>query len=41
MNKKRIKLGILFGGKSAEHQVSLQSAKNILEAVNRDKYQPF
>ncbi|MBN1848098.1 MAG: D-alanine--D-alanine ligase [Deltaproteobacteria bacterium] len=34
----KIKVGILFGGKSAEHEVSLQSAKNILEAIDRDKY---
>ena len=26
------KLGLLFGGKSAEHEVSLQSAKNVMEA---------
>lgn len=40
MPNKKINLGILFGGKSAEHEVSLQSAKNILEALNRDKYEP-
>jgi len=30
---------ILFGGKSAEHEVSLQSAKNVYEAIDKDKYQ--
>ncbi len=35
----KIKVGILFGGKSAEHEVSLQSAKNIVEAIDRDKYE--
>jgi D-alanine-D-alanine ligase len=35
---RKIRLGILFGGKSAEHEVSLQSAKNVIEAVNREKY---
>ena len=39
MNKK-LKVGILFGGKSAEHEVSLQSAKNVYEAIDRDKYEP-
>ena len=38
MNKK-IRVGILFGGKSAEHEVSLQSAKNIIEAIDKDKYE--
>ncbi|MDR3348376.1 MAG: D-alanine--D-alanine ligase [Acidaminococcales bacterium] len=35
---KKINVGILFGGKSAEHEVSLQSAKNIVEAIDRDRY---
>ncbi|MDR2096932.1 MAG: D-alanine--D-alanine ligase [Spirochaetaceae bacterium] len=38
MTKKRV--GILFGGCSAEHEVSLQSAKNIFEAIDIDKYEP-
>ncbi|MDR2952348.1 MAG: D-alanine--D-alanine ligase [Treponema sp.] len=36
--KKRV--GILFGGKSAEHEVSLQSAKNIYEAIDRALFEP-
>ena len=35
---KKINVGILFGGKSTEHEVSLQSAKNIIDAINREKY---
>jgi len=35
---KRIRVGILFGGKSAEHEVSLQSAKSIIEAIDENKY---
>lgn len=31
-------LGLIFGGRSGEHEVSLQSAKSIAGAVNRDKY---
>ncbi|GHV88139.1 D-alanine--D-alanine ligase A [Spirochaetia bacterium] len=38
---KKIRVGILFGGKSAEHEVSLQSAKNVFEAIDRDKYEPL
>jgi len=37
--KKRI--GIIFGGKSAEHEVSLQSAKNIIEAIDNENYVPL
>lgn len=36
---KRIRVGILFGGKSAEHEVALQSAKNIIEAIDKNKYE--
>lgn len=35
---KKIRVGILFGGKSAEHEVSLRSAKNVAEAIPKDKY---
>ena len=35
----KIRVGILCGGKSGEHEVSLQSAINILEAIDRDKYE--
>jgi D-alanine-D-alanine ligase len=36
--KSKIRVGILFGGKSAEHEVSLQSAKSIVEAIDKNKY---
>jgi len=36
---KKIRVAVLFGGESAEHEVSLQSAKNIIEAINPDKYE--
>ncbi|MFA6006172.1 MAG: D-alanine--D-alanine ligase [Candidatus Paceibacterota bacterium] len=34
----KIRVGVLFGGKSAEHEVSLQSAQNIIKALDRTKY---
>ncbi|ADU31073.1 D-alanine--D-alanine ligase [Evansella cellulosilytica] len=33
------KVGIIFGGKSSEHQISLQSAKSIIEAIDKNKYE--
>ncbi|MDR0403274.1 MAG: D-alanine--D-alanine ligase [Treponema sp.] len=36
----KINVGILCGGKSAEHEVSLQSAQNIYDAIDREKYVP-
>ena len=39
MIKKRLKVGVLFGGKSAEHEVSVASAHNIINALDKKKYQ--
>ena len=35
---KKIKLGVIFGGKSEEHIVSIMSAKSILQHVDKNKY---
>lgn len=34
----KLRVGVLFGGRSAEHEVSIQSAKNIIAALDRSKY---
>lgn len=36
---RKIRVGILFGGRSAEHEISLQSAKNVVSALNPEKYE--
>ncbi|HTV16557.1 MAG TPA: D-alanine--D-alanine ligase family protein [Acidobacteriaceae bacterium] len=36
--KKRIRVGILFGGRSGEHEVSLLSATSVLQAIDRTQY---
>ena len=38
MGKTRV--GIIFGGRSAEHEVSLQSARNIVDALDTDRFEP-
>jgi D-alanine-D-alanine ligase len=38
MAKKKLRIGILFGGRSGEHEVSLLSAASILKAIDRRKY---
>ncbi len=35
----KIKVAVLFGGQSAEHEVSIQSARNVLQALDADKYE--
>jgi D-alanine-D-alanine ligase len=36
----KLTVGIIFGGKSAEHEVSLQSAKNVYDAIDRSRFEP-
>lgn len=36
---KKTRVGILFGGRSGEHEVSLLSAASVLQAIDRSKYQ--
>ena len=36
---KKIKVGVVFGGRSGEHEVSLVSAKGIMNAMDREKYE--
>ncbi|MFB6421721.1 MAG: D-alanine--D-alanine ligase [Candidatus Malihini olakiniferum] len=35
---KKLRVGIIFGGKSTEHEVSLQSAKNIIDSIDKKKF---
>jgi D-alanine-D-alanine ligase len=36
---KKLRVGILFGGRSGEHEVSLLSAASVLGAIDRDKFE--
>jgi D-alanine-D-alanine ligase len=36
---KKLRVGILFGGRSGEHEVSLLSAASILKAIDREKFE--
>lgn len=37
-NKSKLTVGVVFGGKSGEHEVSLNSAFHVVEAINKEKY---
>ena len=37
----KLSVAIIYGGKSVEHQISINSAKNIFEYIDRDKYDPI
>ena len=38
---KRIRVGLIFGGKSGEHEVSLASAQSVAAAIDLEKYEIF
>jgi D-alanine-D-alanine ligase len=35
---RKLRVGIIFGGKSGEHEISLLSAQSVMRAMNKDKY---
>ena len=35
----RLNLAVIFGGQSSEHEVSCMSAVNIIEQIDKEKYQ--
>jgi len=39
MEKKRIRIGLVFGGRSGEHEVSLASAESVMANLDCDKYE--
>ncbi len=36
----KLRVGVIFGGRSVEHEVSLQSAKNIVDALDPERFEP-
>lgn len=37
---KKLRVALFFGGRSAEHEISVISARNIANALNKDKFEP-
>ncbi|HEY1537151.1 MAG TPA: D-alanine--D-alanine ligase A, partial [Polyangiaceae bacterium] len=37
----KLRVAVLFGGRSAEHEISLLSARFVLESLDRAKYEPI
>jgi D-alanine-D-alanine ligase len=36
---KKLRVGVIFGGRSGEHEVSIRSARAVIEAIDRNKYE--
>lgn len=41
MMSNKLKLALLFGGRSSEHEVSIMSASSVYQAINQDKYDVY
>ena len=39
--KIKINVGVIFGGRSVEHEVSIISAHQAIAAMNQEKYRPI
>lgn len=37
---RKTRVGILYGGQSAEHEISILSARNVLAALDRERFEP-
>jgi len=35
----KIRVGVIFGGRSGEHEISLQSARSVMDAIDAEKYE--
>lgn len=38
-DRKKIRVGVIFGGRSVEHEVSLVSATSVMQALDKEKYE--
>lgn len=37
----KIKVGVVYGGRSGEHEISVRSAKTVIEQIDKEKYDVF
>jgi D-alanine-D-alanine ligase len=37
--ERKLRVGVIFGGRSGEHEVSIASAASVMEALDKDKYE--
>lgn len=38
---RKLRVAVLFGGRSAEHEISLLSARNVVQALDRERFEPM
>lgn len=37
--QRRLRVGVIYGGRSGEHEVSIESARSLLDAIDRERYE--
>jgi D-alanine-D-alanine ligase len=35
----KLRVGVIFGGRSGEHEIAIRSAKTVIEQIDKDKYE--
>lgn len=40
MSQRRLRVGVIFGGQSGEHEISVMSARGIVRALDPDRFEP-
>src|SRR6267378_7410102 len=35
---RKLRIGVIFGGRSGEHEVSVRSARSVIDAIDKSKY---
>src|SRR2546427_9045064 len=35
----KLRIGVIFGGRSGEHEVSVRSARSVIDAIDKSKYE--
>ena len=41
MSASKLRVAVLFGGRSAEHEISLLSARFVVEMLDRERFEPI
>src|SRR3954454_2335717 len=41
MSRSKLRVAVVFGGRSAEHEISLLSARFVVEMLDRDRFEPI
>src|SRR2546423_15701871 len=36
---RKLRIGVIFGGRSGEHEVSVRSARSVIDAIDKSKYE--